>query len=150
MSRLALAAGFVLMAAVMWLASGDRSPSPTPAPEPTALDLRGLFVGPTAADDAVTFGALCDELAGVIAYDGTLPSPRLKNGTQFDDLRVAACDARMRGVSIGARQPRVRDAIKTYLEQKLGTSGGAVSVDSRRAWVEAFREIARAAANATR
>lgn len=150
MTRIIMAAGFVLLAAIMWVASGDRSPSPTPAPEPTALDLRGLFVGPTAADDAVTFGALCDELAEVIAYDGTLASPRLKNGTQLDDLRVAACDARMRGVSIGARQPRVRDAIKTYLEQQLGTSGGPVSVEARRAWVDAFREIARAAANATR
>ena len=150
MSRYALAAGFVLVAAAMWLASGDRSPSPTPAPEPTALDLRGLFVGPTAAEDAVTFGTLCDELAEVVSYDGSLASPRLKTGTQLDDLRVAACDARMRGVSIGARQPKVRDAIKAYLDAKIGTGGGPVSVDARRAWVDAFREIARAAANATR
>lgn len=150
MTRLYLAAGFLVLAAGLWLASGDRKP-PSPAPPgPSSLDLRGLFVGGTAPDDAVTFGALCDELAGVIEYDGRLEAPRLKNAVQFDDLRIAACDARMRGVSIGARQPKVREAIKTFLDQAVGTSGGPVSVEARRQWVDAFRSIARACSDATR
>lgn len=150
MTRLYLAFAFVVAAAVLWIASGDKTP-PSPAPPaPTGLDLRGLFVGETAPDDAVTFGALCDELAGVIEYDGRLEAPRLKNGVQFDDLRIAACDARMRGVSIGARQPKVREAIKEFLEKSVGTSGGPVSVEARRQWVDAFHSIARACSDATK
>lgn len=149
MSRLYLAAGFIVLAAGLWLASGDKTP-PSPAPAPSGLTLRGLFVGSTAPEDAFTFGALCDELASVIEYDGTLQAPRLKNGVQLDDLRMAACDARMKGVSIGARQPKVREAIKTFLDQAVGTSGGPVSVEARRAWVDAFRTIARACSDATK
>jgi hypothetical protein len=152
MSRIYLAIGFVVAAGVLWLASGDRKPpAPGPDPAPAGLDLRGLFIGPTAADDSSTFGALCDELAAVVDHDGSREGgPRLKTGVQFDDLRVAACDGRMRGVSIGARQPKVREAIKAYLEQAVGTSGGPVSVETRRAWVDAYRSIARACADATR
>lgn len=149
MNRIAIAAGFVVLAAVMWLASGDKSP-PGPAPAPTGLDLRGLFIGPTAADDSVTLGGLCDALAEWIEYDGTLSPPRLKTGVQMDDLRIAAADGRMKGVSIGARQPKVRQAIHEYLDGKLGTSGGPVSVEARRAWVAAFRDIARACGDATK
>lgn len=149
MSRLAIAAGFVVIAAGMWLASGDKTP-PGPAPAPAGLDLRGLFIGPTAADDAVAFGTLCESLAEAIEYDGTIAAPRLKTGVALDDLRVAAADYRMQGVSIGARQPKVRQAIQDYLEGKLGTSGGPISVEARRAWVSAFRDIARACSDATK
>jgi hypothetical protein len=149
MSRLAIAAGFIVLAAGMWLASGDKTP-PGPAPAPTGLDLRGLFIGPTAADDAVAFGSLCDSLAEAIEYDGTTAAPRLKTGVALDDLRIAAADYRMKGVSIGARQPKVREAIQDYLEAHLGTSGGPVSVEARRAWVDAFRDIARACSDATK
>ena len=150
MTRLYLALAFVVAAAVLWIASGDKTP-PSPAPPaPGGLVLRGLFVGGTAPDDAVVFGALCEELAGVIDYDGRLEAPRLKSGVQFDDLRIAACDARMRGVSIGARQPKVREAIKTFLDQAVGTSGGPVSVEARRKWVDAYRDIARACSDATK
>ena len=149
MTRLWLAAGFVAVAAAMWLASGDKTP-PGPAPAPAGLDLRGLFIGPTAADDAVSFGTLCGSLADAIEYDGTLAQPRLKTGVALDDLRVAAADYRMQGVSIGARQPKVRQAIHDFLDGKLGTSGGPVSVEARREWVAAFRDIARACSDATK
>lgn len=149
MSRLAIAAAFVVIAAGMWLASGDKTP-PGPAPAPSGLDLRGLFLGPTAADDAVAFGTLCESLAEAIEHDGTLAAPRLKTGVNMDDLRVAAADYRMKGVSIGARQPKVRQAIHDYLDGKLGTGGGPVSVEARRAWVDAFRDIARACSDATK
>lgn len=149
MNRIYLAGGFVVLAAALWLASGEKTP-PSPAPPADGLTLRGLFIGPTAADDAVAFGALCDSIADAIDFDGSLESPRLKTGVQFDDLRTTAAVYRMKGVSIGARQPHVRKAIHEYLDQAVGTSGGPVSVDKRRQWVDAFRAIARACADATK
>ena len=126
------------------------TPAP-PAPAPVVgLDLRGRFVGPDAATDAATTAALLEELADAIAWDGTQAEPRLKSGAAFDDLRRAARELRTRGVSLGARQPAVRDAIKTFLDQQVGTDGGPVDAAKRAAWVAAFRAVAQAAGEATR
>ena len=89
-----------------------RTPPPAPGPEPVVgLDLRGRFVGVDAAADAATTAALLEELAGQIEWDGSQTEPRLRTGAAFDDLRRAARELRTRGVSLGARQPAVRDAI---------------------------------------
>ena len=149
MTRYFLAA---LLAAIALLAmTVDGKPGPKPPPDPEGrLQLRGLFVGPTAGDDAITIACLCAELADVIAWDGRLDKPRLSTGVAFDDLRIAARESRMRGVSIGERQPHVRDAIHEFLDEQVGVSGGPVSDEDRKAWVAAYREIARAANAATR
>lgn len=124
---------------------------PAPAPAPVVgLDLRGRFVGPEAAADAATTAALLEELADAIQWDGTQAEPRLRTGAAFDDLRRAARELRCRGVSLGARQPAVRDAIKTFLEQQVGTDGGPVDAGQRAKWVSAFRAVAQAAAEASR
>ena len=128
-----------------------RTPSPQPAPAPVVgLDLRGRFVGPDAAADAATTAALLEELADAIDYDGTQAEPRLRTGAAFDDLRRAARELRCRGVSLGARQPAVRDAIKAYLDQAVGTDGGPVDAAQRAKWVAAFRAVAQAAGEAGR
>ena len=124
---------------------------PTPAPAPaTGLDLRGRFVGPDAAADASMTSALLGELADVIEWDGKQAEPRLRTGAAFDDLRRAARELRCRGVSLGARQPAVRDAIKGFLDQQVGTDGGPVDADERAAWVSAFRAVSSAAEAAAR
>ena len=126
-------------------------PAPQPAPDPVVgLDLRGRFVGPDAATDAATTSALLEELADQIAWDGTQAEPRLRTGAAFDDLRRAARELRCRGVSLGARQPAVRDAIKTFLDQQVGTDGGPVDAAQRAKWVAAFRAVSQAAAEASR
>ena len=127
------------------------TPAPQPAPTPVVgLDLRGRFVGPDAATDAGLTAALLDELAEAIAWDGSQAEPRLRTGAAFDDLRRTARELRTRGVSLGARQPAVRDAIKTYLDQQVGTDGGPVDAGQRAAWVSAFRAVAQAAGEASR
>jgi len=126
-------------------------PAPAPGPAPVVgLDLRGRFVGPDAATDAATTAALLEELAGQIEWDGQQSEPRLRTGAAFDDLRRAARELRTRGVSLGARQPAVRDAIKTFLDQEAGTEGGPVDAASRAKWVRAYRAVSFAAAEATR
>ena len=146
MSRYLIAAVLVVVSVVIY-ATSSRSPKPEPQPVPAGLDLRGKFRGPTAADDAATLSALCDELADVIAWDA---GRRLKTGVAIDDLRIAAREGRMRGVSIGDRQPHVRDAIHAYLDQQLGASGGPVDDAQRAKWVSAYKDLARACRDATR
>jgi hypothetical protein len=145
------AAAALVVAALVSYAWRPARPAPMPQPmPPDAFSLRGKFSGPTAADDAALLSALLDELADCIERDGTLTEPRLKTGVAFDDLRIAAREARMKGESLGARQPAVKAAVHTFLDQAVGTSGGPVTAESRRAWVAAYRDLSEAAAEAVR
>ena len=148
-----IAAGcLVALAIVMWaLSGGDNDVAPNPGPQPpTGLVLRGLFIGQNSSSDAQMLSALTAEIGDCIEYDGTLPDPRLKTGVAFDDLRIAAREARLRGESLGARQPKVREAIHTYLDETVGTSGGPVTPADRAKWVAAMRDISRACADAAK
>jgi hypothetical protein len=141
------AAVVLLVAAGAMFASQPASNTPSPpVPMPDAFALR--FVGENAAADAAMLSSLLSELADCIERDGTLTEPRLRTGVAFDDLRVAAREARMRGESLGARQPAVRDAIRKFLEDAVGTSGGPVTPEGRATWVAAYRDLADAAAEA--
>lgn len=145
-----IAAAALVVAALASLAYQplpDHQPKPVP---PSGFSLRGQFIGPTASDDAALLSALLAELADCLEQDGTRPDPRLKTGVAFDDLRIAAREARMKGESLGARQPKVRDSIHQFLDHTVGTSGGPVTPESRRAWVTAFRDLSRACAEATK
>jgi hypothetical protein len=146
-----VAAAALLLAAAFSYANRHATPAPPPAPlPPDAFSLRGAFVGATAAEDAAMLSALLSELADCIEFDGKTAEPRLKTGVAFDDLRIAAREARMKGESLGDRQPKVKAAVHQFLDQAVGTSGGPVTAESRRAWVLAFRDLAEAAAEATR
>jgi len=146
-----IAAGCLIgLALAMWLLQGVEEMQP-PVPQPSAgLVLKGLFIGPSAADDAAIVSALTSEIGDCIQHDGTLADPRLKTGVAFDDLRTAAREARCKGESIGARQPKVRDAIHAYLDEVVGTSGGPVTAQDRAKWVTAMKDISRAAADAAK
>ena len=146
-----VAAALIAAAALVW-SNQKVAPAPAPAPAPAALDLRGKFVGPTAAADAALVAALLDELAAEIEYDGTKPEDvrLIKTGAAVDDLRIRARELRCRGESVGARHPLVRDAIKDFLDHAAGTAGGPLSPAQRAAWVAAYREISKAAANVAR
>lgn len=141
-----VAAIALVAAAVIAFTPHRQAPSPTPAPvPPDAFTLRGKFVGPSAATDAAMFAALLGELADCLEQDGQRKDgPRLRTGVAFDELRIAAREARMRGESLGARQPAVRDAVHGFLDQAVGTSGGPVTPESRNAWVQAYRDLSKA------
>jgi len=142
-----LAAGAMVAFAIL----ESRTPAPAPGPAPVVgLDLRGRFVGVDAATDAATTAALLEELAGQIEWDGQQTEPRLRTGAAFDDLRRAARELRTRGVSLGARQPAVRDEIKRFLDAEAGTEGGPVDAAARAKWVRAYRAVSQAATEATR
>lgn len=147
-----VAAALIAAAAIVWTSSSTSSPTPAPGPAPAALDLRGKFVGPTAAADAALVAALLDELAAEIEYDGTKPEDvrLIKTGAAVDDLRIRARELRCRGESLGQKHPLVRDAIKDFLDHAAGTAGGPLSPAQRAAWVAAYREIAKAATNVAR
>lgn len=144
------AAALLCVAALSWgWRPGEADGRPAPAPDvPTGpLVLRGLFTGPTAAEDATALCGLCDALAAYVADDGMLEKPRLTTGWAVADLRNAAREIRLGGESIGARQPLVRDAVHRYLDRDdvLGKAGGPLSARDRERWVAALRDVARAA-----
>ena len=140
----ALLAGAVLAAAVeFW----PRSASPVPA---AALDLRGKFVGSTAAEDAAAFAGLCHGIAAALEADSGKATPRITTGVQLEDLRIAASEGRFLPRSLSREQPHAVAAAGRYLDDVAGTSGGPLAADARARWVEAFRELAKAAEEAVR
>lgn len=144
--------GVALLAAAAWAwSSSSPAPAPTPAPTPApGLNLRGTFVGPDAAADAATVSALMAELADEIEWDGMQPEPLVRTGVAVDDLRQRARELRCRGVSLGEKHPRAREAIKAHLDATAGIAGGPLTAAQRSAWISAYRDIARAAADASR
>ena len=149
-TKSAAAVVLLVAAAAMYVPHTDAQPQPPAPTPPEGFSLKGKFIGPTASQDAATLGALCDELANCLDYDSSQPEPRIKTGAAIEDLRLAAREARLRGVSLGARQPHARDAVKLYLDQAAGTSGGPLTAAQRVAWVSAFRDVGRAATDASR
>jgi hypothetical protein len=128
----------------VFLAIASQQPEEIPLPPAPApgLTLTGLFTGPTASDDALIFGELCEQLAEVVRWDGEQEKPRLATGAAIDDLRRLAREYRLDGESVGARQPRAADAIANYMTEKLGTDGGPITPAKRAAWVDCFLAIA--------
>lgn len=148
--RLVLSLALVAGAILAW-AADRRGPAPDPTPpEPLAFTLRGKFQGATGADDAMVVQAMCDELANEIAWDGRQAEPMFKTGVQLDALRTRTRELRCKGESIGDRQPAVRQAIHEYLDATIGVAGGPVSDQQRAKWVDAYRAVSRAAADALR
>lgn len=143
-------AALLAAAAVAWGWSAPPAPTPAPGPAPGGLTLRGAFVGPDAAADAATVSALMDELASEIEWDGMQAEPLIRTGVAVDDLRQRARELRCRGVSLGEKHPRARETIKAHLDATAGTSGGPLTPAQRAAWISAYREVARAAGDASR
>lgn len=138
-------AALLAAAAVMWARSGPTAPTPAPPAPDAAIDLRGMFVGPDAAADAAAVSAHFAELADELEWDAIQTEPLYKSGVAWDELRTRAKAMRWKGVSLGEKYPRAREAIREYLDRTAGTSGGPMSPAQRSAWIAAYREIARAA-----
>jgi hypothetical protein len=141
-----LFAGLLCLGA--WHLGRTSAPRPDVVPEAPGLVLRGQFIGPTAAADAAMFSALCDELAIELEEDGKRPAPWYTTGIQVEHLRSSAREGRMRGESLGIRQPHVKKLVGDYMTQKLGVNPGELT--NRSEWVACFRDIARASANAAK
>jgi hypothetical protein len=140
MNRQTIAIALLAAAGVAWLAS---QPGTVPDAAPDS-PIRLEWVGPTAAADRATMGWLCAGLADALEHDGSRSEPKIRSGAQLEELRVTARDGRMRGESIGERQPAARQAIGDYLDREAGKSGGPLDADGRQRWVAAFRGVAAA------
>ena len=128
-------------------------PDDPPAPTPGALDLRGVFTGPHAAEDAAITHQLLADLAHMIEIDGTIDvdrdgtidPARLLTGQQLAELRRVARAYRTEGVSLAERQPQAIDRIATYLEATVGTNGGPLDAAAKQRWIDGFRDVSKAA-----
>lgn len=148
-------AAMLCAAAILWTTSGrPPAPAPTPAPTPApdaGLVLRGKFSAhPEAATHAAQIKALFGEIAGELEWDSMQDVPAWTTGQAMDDLRVRAFDMRLRGVSLGDIHPKVREAIRAFLDAKAGTSGGPLTPERKAEWIAAYREVERAADEAAR
>jgi hypothetical protein len=146
--RQAIAVTLVFAAVMLFLSPAAEQP--TPEPDAGPLSLRGVFLGPTASDDAALVGALCLELADELEFDAGQAEPFFKTGIEVDEFRKIARVLRCRGMSIGDRQPTARDTIAKYLDEHVGTDGGPLSQEQRAAWISAFRDVGRAATDASK
>ena len=138
----------VLLGTALWLEFGSTPEQKPEPPVPGAFTLYGCFRGEDAAEDAAIVSGLCSELADAIEWDGMQDVSVLSNGVDMDLLRVKSRELRCKGVSIGDKHPKVSDAVKSYLDEELGISGGPVSAEQRAKWVDAYRVIAKAAEDA--
>jgi hypothetical protein len=141
------AAALVAAAAVAFAWPGPDESPPPPPPVPAALSLVGKF---TSASDAAITAALTAELADELEWDGGQPDPAIKTGQQVELLRTRARELRCAGEHLGERNPAAREAIGAFLDAKAGKAGGALTPASRASWVEAFRQIAKASAEAVK
>lgn len=148
-----LACGLLTLAGYVFYTEHYISPVPEPEPDPmpfAEIDLRGKFVGETAAEDAAAVCAICDEIARELEWDGMQKEQFFKTGAAFDELRVRTRKMLMKGDSLGDRHPLAREAIEQYLNERVGTSGGPLTPAGRSQWVGAYRDVARAAEAAYR
>ena len=123
---------------------GDAAPVP-----PLGAELSAVFDGHADGKaHARTLAEICHAVADVVEYDGTLTTPRLKNGVQLDDLRAAVRDGRTRGWSFIATYPALKPIFETHFTNAVGTSGGPLDATRRAAWVTAFRQLAAASEHA--
>lgn len=109
------------------------------------LDLTACFEGADAAQDAAIVAAMASEIADVIEYDGGQPSPLLTTGWEVDQMRTQTRVWMCGGDSLGEKHPKLCNAVSVYLDETVGNNGGPLSKQERRAWIDAYREIARAA-----
>lgn len=132
-----------------WYAGRATAPTPDIPLVPTSgLSLRGQFIGPTAAQDAAQWSALCDELASRLELDGKRDAPWITTGLQVETLRTCAREAMLDGASLSARQPHVKKIVGDYMTQKLPVNPGELT--NRSDWVAVFRDIGKEAANAAK
>jgi len=139
---------WLIVAALLWMnLQAKYEPKPDgPSPAPVLdLDLRGVWIGETAAEDAAITETILSDLAWFIEDDAKLAEPRLKAGQQLSELRMRARQGATRGVSLAERQPRAIDAISAYLDREIGDKGGPLTPEDRAKWVRAFRSVSAAA-----
>ena len=141
--------GIGLVCAAVAGAAISRAPSPSPPPGPAPdIVLAGKFVPPL--EDAAAVSAMWLEAADEIEWDGNQSEPLYTSGHSLDVFRTRARELRWRGQRIGDRQPAVQKAAHEYLDARVGVDGGPLTPEKRKAWVDAYRNLGRAAADAAR
>jgi hypothetical protein len=137
---------FVVAALVVALAYWQSQPAPEEKPDaPLAVDLSQCFDSEDGAEDAAVVATMCSEIADVIEWDGMQVTPLLSTGVALDEMRTRTREFMCRGESLGDKYPCLRETVASFLDSRLGSSGGLVTPEKRADWVRAYRDIARSA-----
>lgn len=128
-----------------FLLFGEANPLAPVEPKPAGPDMVAVFAAnadrPEARIHAAAFGSICRAIANQLEYDGQRKAPRYTTGVKIDDLRIRVREYRMGGWSFMAKYPTMSSTVEAYMEQQLGKSGGPVTPDQRRQWVETYRSL---------
>lgn len=150
----------VLLAAVgigFMIYQGSKADPKTPETNPGPPDMVAVFAQndnrQEAAAHALAMATISDSIANILEYDGTLQPPKYTNGVEFDELRLLIRKYKMSGWSFTAKYPLLPTTLEAYFTSQVSTgvdaggkpitSGGPVTADMRKKWIDAHRQVAR-------
>lgn len=136
---------------VLFLLFGSEE-SVVPTPRPSGPDLVPAFRTNNdrtqAQQHAHIFATICGKLAECLEYDGSRTDPLIKTGVQVDELRRSFRQLRTGGWSFLNQYPELGPAVDQYLTTQIGTSGGPLTPEQRRKWIDSMRTLEQSAAYA--
>lgn len=141
--------GALLLVVLLTFSNGRRDETPDePDDTEQVADMNAAFTGEHGRSqkqvraDADRLADICAATADAIEYDGR-KNMRLKSGSQVNDTRATIREYVEKGGSFVAVYPHLGAAIDTFMEARVGTDDDTLTDKSRRAWVRAYRDLAR-------
>jgi hypothetical protein len=119
--------------------------SVVPTPRPDGPDLVPAFRTNNdrtqARQHAHIFATICGKLAECLEYDGSRTDPLIKTGVQIDELRRSFRQVRTGGWSFLHQYPELGTSVDQFLTTEIGTSGGPLTPEQRRKWIDSMRRL---------
>lgn len=111
-------------------------------PVAAATSMDEVFVGPGSAADAKKVAAWLDALADDIEVDGELDNPQLKTNLDVEELRVRASQFITYKLAKSYKDTPFAEIAEAFLTSKVGQETGELTPTQRKAWAQAYRELA--------
>jgi hypothetical protein len=124
-----------------------------PLVTPSGPDMVKAFSGADstqASHDAEVLSTLCYALHDYLADDWKASKPFIENGVQVDNLRLIARKIRTKNKSFADTYPQLAPVLEEHFIRHVGTSGGPLNDETRRGWLEAFKQLAECSAYASK
>lgn len=132
--------GLAISAQVPGCSVGPLTPPPS-GPDMTRAFTEGAR-STTAAHDAEVLSTLCYALHDYLEDDWRASKPFIENGVQVDNLRLIARKIRTKNQSLAEAYPALPKVLEEHFVRHVGTSGGPLTDETKRGWLEAFKQLA--------
>lgn len=120
----------------------------TPLNKPSGPDMVFAFTenasrsGEQARHDAEVLSTLCQALHDYLEDDWRADKPFLNQGVQVDNLRIIARKVRTKNQSLSESYPALSGVLEEHFTRHVGKSGGPLTDETKRGWLEAFKQLA--------